>query len=1230
MNAKEAFLETIGIGGKKPASAKEAFVQALDAEPPKDKIIKMSSNPSEQGEKTLAEHAPECTAKSPETCPYVRKMAEQAQASGMSAAKAKAWAIQQHQLAAQGKPTEGQEGYNPNEGFDKNAQQVVQEMVQNPEAFSGWDARMLPEPVNLNLDVIGAKIKVETTEQVRSVLQLSDAAAAGDQKAIDELERLSTRFGVNARMGGKEIGTHSLNRDNEPYEPKPELLGELKESVEADRKAREAREQQQSQQQTSQEQSERQPAPPDSEFATENPDEFQVGDNTYVDVSKKGFWEGIAAAWKAGWEGKDIVTGWDRISGKWDKIKAESPARNNVRDAILGASFLSDLEGHMMDENLSNDARLAVSLIKEMYENAATTKDKLKAIKEYQKWKKANGIESGETNKPAGASGRAAQSMDAIHQDGGVLGSKQRVDNEGNIVSGGEADNRKPPSANILGNPGFVKSDGSVAWNANPEIKDLEKKKATALDVLKNHGIQVSGGEATTSFNSTFVRFNIVKPIPDREADKIAEEMAFGLGCKREDLSVSVDNKTKQLVVGLKNEVQGDVSTKEIMETDEWKNAVKTMRCPIIIGRTDDGKPLIRDMKDVVHILVAGDTGNGKSVAMNTILCSMLMAKKPDELKTVLIDLKQVELTAYKDSAHNAVPVATDIESAMKSLDFVKTEMENRQRLIEAAGCRNIDEYNAKAKAEGKDTLPTMVLAIDELTEVRKAGGQQFDDTLHSIGNLGRASGIHLICATQEPTKKNIGPIKSDFPTRLAFRVNTREGSEAILNDKRAMGLQRKGQFIFEDQKGESRGQGSAMGHGDERRVVEYWNTGKEDAGTGPSQRKPAPAPAPKPASSETSAENPTAAGTAEAPASTSTTTSESASGTTAASGSTTAESSSNSTISKEDSIKYAKEEFSEGSKELDEKLRNKQIRWSQYQKEKKKLRDTLEASLAAIEEEYKAPSQGEGEGTQAQTNATTAPTTSGTTAAPAKPESPFEALKTPEARKKRAYDDAMAEIKRISKENKGNPAARQKAIKAAEERYNRIVKAIDDGKSDEDIQGEFDKEKKEADDRDAALKATVVTQRKGKPIPGATPGAHRGNDANITKLNKQELARVQNADLPEGFEVDIDPKFNAPVKDGTGKTWVRHPTNGSYGYVDANGKFKMVVNTTHPSYKGSNSAEAKAAKEAVNKAMNDTPDDPKVDDLIKTYNNIAYGIDQAPDGLTLIDNAIAYAIAEG
>jgi S-DNA-T family DNA segregation ATPase FtsK/SpoIIIE len=213
-----------------------------------------------------------------------------------------------------------------------------------------------------------------------------------------------------------------------------------------------------------------------------------------------------------------------------------------------------------------------------------------------------------------------------------------------------------------------------------------------------------------------------------------------------------------------------------------------------ILGNDMDGKPVVVDLSKMPHLLVAGATGSGKSVFINTMLCSIISRMSPDEVRLVLIDPKQVELTAYANLPHLAYPLVTDAQEAGNALQHVVSEMENRYELMSKSGARNIAEYNART---GKK-LPMWLVVIDELADLMMVAKRDVEKSIVRITQLARAAGIHLVVATQRPSVDVItGLIKANMPSRLAFAVSSKTDSRVILDQMGAEVLTGMGDSLF-------------------------------------------------------------------------------------------------------------------------------------------------------------------------------------------------------------------------------------------------------------------------------------------------------------------------------------------------------------------------------------------------------------------------------------------------
>lgn len=351
-----------------------------------------------------------------------------------------------------------------------------------------------------------------------------------------------------------------------------------------------------------------------------------------------------------------------------------------------------------------------------------------------------------------------------------------------------EGDRFVMPSTALLERPKFVRK--KPAGDEEDQARQLE-------ETLASFG--VDGRVVSTSRGPTVTRYE-VQPPPGIKVSRIvglADDIALNLAAAGVRVEAPVPGKS---VVGIEvpNKETSPVFLREIIESQQFRQ----MKSPLAmaLGRDIGGNPLVADLTKMLHILIAGATGSGKSVCLNSIITSFLYKARPDEVKLMMIDPKRVELSVYDGIPHLIAPVVTDPRQAAGALKWAVKEMERRYELLSAAGVRNIDGYNrSRRKPEGGDEyLPYLVVIIDELADLMLVAANDVEDSICRLAQMARAAGIYLIIATQRPSVDVItGLIKANVPSRLAFAVSSQVDSRTILDMSGAERLLGKGDMLF-------------------------------------------------------------------------------------------------------------------------------------------------------------------------------------------------------------------------------------------------------------------------------------------------------------------------------------------------------------------------------------------------------------------------------------------------
>ena len=317
----------------------------------------------------------------------------------------------------------------------------------------------------------------------------------------------------------------------------------------------------------------------------------------------------------------------------------------------------------------------------------------------------------------------------------------------------------------------------------NPSTEFIEK-------ILLDFGIN---GKIKKVSNGPVVSLYEFEPAAGVKVSKIIN-LSEDIARNTSSLSARVAIMPGKNTVGIEipNEKRDGVVLSEILQSENFnKNDIKL---PIALGKSISGSPIIADLTAMPHLLIAGTTGSGKSVCINTIISSLLFKHNPDICKFILIDPKMLELSSYEGIPHLLTPVITDSKKATAALGWTVREMENRYKLMSSVGVRNIDGYNQKHKIK----MPYIVVVVDEMSDLMLISGKEIENYVQKLSAMARAAGIHIIMATQRPSVDVItGTIKANFPTRISFQVSSKIDSKTILGEQGAEQLLGKGDMLF-------------------------------------------------------------------------------------------------------------------------------------------------------------------------------------------------------------------------------------------------------------------------------------------------------------------------------------------------------------------------------------------------------------------------------------------------
>ncbi len=324
---------------------------------------------------------------------------------------------------------------------------------------------------------------------------------------------------------------------------------------------------------------------------------------------------------------------------------------------------------------------------------------------------------------------------------------------------------------------------------------EIDQKIQDLLSKLRTFKID---GDIIRTYSGPIVTTFEFRPAPSVKVSRIlglSDDLAMTL-CA-ESIRIQAPIKGKDVVgIEIPNSQSQTIYLREILESELFQKSSSPLT--LALGKDIVGNPFITDLKKLPHLLIAGTTGSGKSVGVNAMILSLLYKNPPDQLKLVMIDPKMVEFSIYADIPHLLTPIITDPKKAIGALQSVAKEMERRYSLMSEYKVKTIDSYNEQATNNGVEAFPYLIVVIDELADLMMTGGKEAEFPIARIAQMGRASGLHLIVATQRPSVDVVtGLIKTNLPSRVSFRVGTKIDSKVILDTDGAQSLLGRGDMLF-------------------------------------------------------------------------------------------------------------------------------------------------------------------------------------------------------------------------------------------------------------------------------------------------------------------------------------------------------------------------------------------------------------------------------------------------
>jgi S-DNA-T family DNA segregation ATPase FtsK/SpoIIIE len=378
---------------------------------------------------------------------------------------------------------------------------------------------------------------------------------------------------------------------------------------------------------------------------------------------------------------------------------------------------------------------------------------------------------------------------------------------------------------------------------------EIEKRKDTIEEALASYGvearvIEVNRGPTVTQFGVEPGWDRKFKEVREKDRDgnvstrqeevgrtrvkverinSLANDLALALAAPSIRIEAPVPGKS---MVGIEvpNTTFGSVGLRGVMESTAFQKMLAKSRLAVALGKGAGGETIVADLAKMPHLLIAGATGSGKSVCLNSVICCLMMNNTPDAVHLVMVDPKRVELVNYNSIPHLVSPVVVDTEKAIMALRWLNAEMDSRYKRFSAVKARNIEDYNKNRQPS--ECLPYIVVVIDELADLMMAAFDEVEHSLCRLAQLARATGIHLIVATQRPSVDVVtGLIKANFPTRMSFALTSQVDSRTIIDSAGAEKLLGRGDMLYmpQDASKPKRLQGTMVGDAEIERLVTFW-----------------------------------------------------------------------------------------------------------------------------------------------------------------------------------------------------------------------------------------------------------------------------------------------------------------------------------------------------------------------------------------------------------------------